>query len=56
MYWLLAILLYILIGVYVFIWIARDDISSDSWVLFTLAAPVIILSYPYFLLRRYLKK
>lgn len=55
MYWLLLILLYYLIGIYVFIWVAKDDISSDSWVLYTLAAPVIILFYPYLLLRRYLK-
>lgn len=56
MYWLLAILLYIFIGFYVFVWVIRDDIKSYSWIVFLLAAPIIIVSYPYLLLRRYLKK
>ncbi len=47
------VLIYILIGSCVFISIIRDNNqSSNCAVLYTLAAPFIILGYPYFLIRR----
>ncbi|KAA0835616.1 hypothetical protein QNH18_20710 [Bacillus paralicheniformis] len=47
MYWFLGALLYFLIGTCIFIGVIRD-IHSGSWMLLTLAAPIIIIGYPYF--------
>lgn len=47
MYWYLGALLYFLIGTCIFIGVIRDR-HSGSWMLLTLAAPIIIIGYPYF--------
>ncbi|QYX44045.1 hypothetical protein K1Y82_02965 [Bacillus inaquosorum] len=55
MYWFLGALLYFLIGTCVFIGVIRDN-HSGSWILLALAAPLIILGYPYFYSKQLLAK
>lgn len=53
MYWYLGALLYFLIGTCIFIGVIRDS-HSGSWILLALAAPLIIVGYPYFYLKQLL--
>ncbi|MCI4127515.1 hypothetical protein [Bacillus haynesii] len=53
MYWLLGALLYFIIGTCIFIGVIRDS-HSGSWILLALAAPLIIVGYPYFYLKQLL--
>ncbi|MEC1258954.1 hypothetical protein P9D34_00585 [Bacillus swezeyi] len=53
MYWFLGALLYVLIGTCIFIGVIRDS-HSGSWILLALAAPLIIVGYPYFYLKQLL--
>ncbi|MEC1263127.1 hypothetical protein P9D34_22435, partial [Bacillus swezeyi] len=52
-YWFLGALLYVLIGTCIFIGVIRDS-HSGSWILLALAAPLIIVGYPYFYLKQLL--
>ncbi len=55
MTWTIVVLFYLLIGLIFFVWVIRDDRSKYSWFLMTLIAPVIMLSYPYLLLKRVIR-
>ncbi|MGF7536134.1 hypothetical protein AAGG74_21075 [Bacillus mexicanus] len=55
MYWFLGALLYFLIGTCIFIGIIRES-HSDSWILLALAAPLIIVGYPYFYSKQFISK
>ncbi|MFB0637554.1 hypothetical protein ACEPP6_20160 [Bacillus rugosus] len=55
MYWFLATLLYFLIGTCIFIGVIKDS-HSGSWILLALAAPLIIVGYPYFYSKQLLSK
>ncbi|MGK9268273.1 hypothetical protein KXR56_16615 [Bacillus inaquosorum] len=55
MYWFLGALLYFLIGTCIFIGVIKDS-HPASWILLALAAPLIILGYPYFYSKQLLAK
>ncbi|MBG9914590.1 membrane protein [Bacillus sonorensis] len=55
MYWFLGALLYFLVGTCIFIGVIRGS-HSGSWILLALAAPFIIVGYPYFYLKQHLAK
>ncbi|MED4372019.1 hypothetical protein P9216_13720 [Bacillus licheniformis] len=55
MYWFLSALLYFLVGTCIFIGVIRGS-HSGSWILLALAAPLIIVGYPYFYLKQHLAK
>ncbi len=55
MTWIIGAILYLLIGLFVFLTVLENNHHTDSRVLFALAAPFIIIGYPYFLMRRVIR-
>ncbi|WP_025909344.1 hypothetical protein [Priestia flexa] len=51
MSWIIGGIIYIMIGIIVFLISIKDD-HSDSWTMFPIIVPIVVLGYPFLLIKK----